>query len=246
MAKLYFIEENGLVKLLLDSPSEKVNSVAGEIELTGGTKIEQILEANSLINFWLDKPAAQDNIIKFSGIIPGGYEGTGGQILAFRVQGSALSTTRVTLKEAQVLLHDGLGTPATVETPVFNFVPSEVVDLADSISPEVFQPEISTDPNLFAGQKFLVFQTQDKQTGIDHYEVRENWSDWRVAESPYLLENQKFNLSVSVKAVDLSGNERVETVFSPVWSYLSYAAGAIIILSLILWFFKRKNFSSSV
>ena len=256
MAKLYFIEEGSLVKLLIDSPDQKINSVAGEIELAAGAKFEQVFDANSLISFWVDKPplrqgsAGQNNKIIFSGIIPGGYQGTGGQILALQInsvmQGSTLKTqnprSNLKISNPQVLLHDGLGTAIQVETPVFSFIPSEIMELNDNILPEVFRPEISTEASVFAGQKFLVFQTQDKQTGIDHYEVKEGlWGEWLPAESPYLLQQQKFFLKVAVRAVDLAGNAQVVTRFSPTGVYLSLALGAIIVVSLCLWFFKRKK-----
>ncbi len=249
MAKLYFIEENGLVKLLLDSPNEKVNSVAGEITLSAGTEVRQVLEANSLINFWLDKPAVKENKIIFSGIIPGGYQGAGGQILSFSWQplpNVRLSRVEATIDEEQVLLHDGVGTPAKllVEPLVLSSVSAAAEELNDEIPPETFTPLISSDPALFDGQKFLVFQTQDKQSGIDYYEVKEGRGEWLRVESPYLLPDQTVAERILVKAVDLAGNERVVTAFSPSVSYLYYIGGGIIVLvlCLIAW---KKLFSRS-
>ena len=57
----------------------------------------------------------------------------------------------------------------------------------------------------------------------------------RAAESPYLLENQKLNKNIFVKAVDKNGNERI-AILPPkkarVW-YKDYAILAILMLAVI-------------
>ena len=71
----------------------------------------------------------------------------------------------------------------------------------------------------------VVFNTTDKQTGIDHYKVIEEpiskfaafeWgranAPWIVARSPYQLKDQSLNSTIRVKAVDKAGNEYVATL----------------------------------
>ena len=84
----------------------------------------------------------------------------------------------------------------------------------DKIPPEPFGILVLKDPQVFEGKYFITFNTQDKQTGIDHYEVKEGNKDWKIAESPYLLEDQKLQSIIKVKAIDKAGNERV-VEFSP-------------------------------
>jgi len=123
-------------------------------------------------------------------------------------------------------LNDGFGTPAklTLKEAVFTIltekaeVPKEEwqEELAkDDIPPEPFEIKISQDPNIFGGKYFIVFSTTDKQTGIDHYEVKEGKIDWKRAESPYLLEDQSLKSIIKVKAVDKAGNERIAEYIPP-------------------------------
>jgi len=130
-------------------------------------------------------------------------------------------------------------------------------------------PEVSRDPNIFDGKWFLVFATQDKGSGIDHYEVLERrelkiqklgfskekslhskfyiLNPWRVAESPYLLKDQELKSYIYVKAIDKAGNERVATL-SPrnllKWYEIWWLWGIIIIGIIIIyavWRILRKK-----
>ncbi len=92
----------------------------------------------------------------------------------------------------------------------------------DTINPEDFTIELSTDP---VGKYWIIFNTSDKQTGISHYEVLEEplsefknfkWgrtgASWIVAKSPFYLKDQSLNSTIWVKAVDKAGNETVATL----------------------------------
>lgn len=54
--------------------------------------------------------------------------------------------------------------------------------------------------------------SNDKQTGIDYYEVKEGEGNWVKTESPYLLKDQARQSVIQVKAVDKASNERIETI----------------------------------
>ena len=119
----------------------------------------------------------------------------------------------------------------------------------DRESPETFRPEIARDESLFDGKWFLVFATQDKKSGIDHYEVKETrqgtltmFSKWIPAESPYVLQDQGLRSYVFVKAVDKERNARVTKVSpqNPLGWYENYENWFIIVLGLIIVFAVRK------
>ena len=97
----------------------------------------------------------------------------------------------------------------------------------------------------------MVFATQDKKSGVDHYEVAEdktnvgveyNKLNWHRAGSPYLLSDQSLGNFVYVKAVDNRGNERVAMLSSaPIKKgYKIYLFWGIIGLSLIWLLLRRK------
>jgi len=186
--------------------------------------------------------SAKVGLVEFSGGIPNGYCGRIpgdpgpsnllGQII-FRVPGMAvrelnneqLSGEIKFTDNSQVLLNDGLGTSAklTTQGAVFHLVSkSEPAKdewkeklTQDKTPPEAFEIQVLQDPNIFEGKYFIIFQTTDKQTGISHYEVKEEKRDWQKAESPYLLEDQSLRSIIKVKAVDKAGNERIAEYTPP-------------------------------
>ena len=112
----------------------------------------------------------------------------------------------------------------------------------DTDSPESFKPIITQSPDVFNGKYFLVFVTQDKGSGIDHYEVSEGGGKFMVAASPYLLKNQKLNKKITVMAIDKSGNKRTVIVSSEnaiPW-YKNYLILVILIIGSILIYISGK------
>ena len=97
--------------------------------------------------------------------------------------------------------------------------------MIDVTSPEEFKPEIGKASAVFEGKYFLSFVTQDRMSGVAHYEVAElrrtllggteEKKEWKVGESPYLLEDQSLRSVIKVKAVDKAGNERIEEIVPP-------------------------------
>jgi hypothetical protein len=97
---------------------------------------------------------------------------------------------------------------------------------------------------LFDGAHVLVFATQDKGSGMSHYEVREGYFGWFTkAESPYQLRDQELRKKVYIKAVDNHGNERLVTIAAthpiPMWHYTVYTLVTLIIITAILYVTKK-------
>ena len=119
--------------------------------------------------------------------------------------------------------------------------------------PESFTPLMGSNPDIFNGKYFLVFNTVDKQSGIDHYEIQESLrkggdeSKWIRAESPHQLSDQTLRSFIIVKAVDKAGNFRIETLSlgNPQQFYQSIMFWVIIILILIGFLFLKKKFKNN-
>jgi len=172
--------------------------------------------------------------VQFRGAIPGGH--TGKSILfslvmpAFSSDASGVKAP-FRLADFKAFRNDGLGTPAQVTVNNFSFGQAVPIDDAvseqlflddtkkDDVPPEIFSPSISRDDRVFNGKWFITFASQDKQSGIDHYEIQEARSGkidagkWERAESPYLLEDQKLHSFIFIIAMDRQGNERVIKIF---------------------------------
>jgi hypothetical protein len=218
--------------------------------------------------------------VTFEGGIPGGYcgrvAGDPGQtnILAKLVvtgisqelaQGELVSTQIVVDPETAVYLHDGTGTKAEQTFSGIELVFTKntessqniwLTDVkADAISPELFEITLVEGPSVGNNKHYIVFNTTDKQSGVDHYEILETDPDnfgfltwvpresyWVVGESPYVLRDQKLNSKIMVKAVDKNGNERIAEYTPPMSPFieLSNRFGgvlvgiAVLLLSVVL------------
>jgi hypothetical protein len=149
--------------------------------------------------------------------------------------------------------HDGLGTPVPrtllgvditlihSTAPPFDAWIADVT--ADTQAPEYFDITLVPGPSAGNEYSYIVFSTTDKQSGVDHYEVREmdpnqfgflSWvgkpSYWVPAESPYVLRDQRLHSTVQVKAVDKKGNERVIEYTPPMSPLVRYTTPSMLIL----------------
>lgn len=228
------------VDIILNYPANSIKA----IDVTRG---------ESILTLWTVEPTIDEanGTVQFSGGLPGGYcgrvDGDPGftNVLAeiiFQVPGFSVGPPPEQFGEiifsssSQVLLNDGLGTPAEVifQNSSFERVPPGQgsgsqdwfqILASDTTQPEPFSVELVRDPTVFDGQWYLVWNTLDKQSGIDHYEVYETDLDnrgfvvgkkdkpaqWVRGSSPYVLLDQSLNSLVTVKAIDKAGNERVST-----------------------------------
>jgi hypothetical protein len=195
----------------------------------------------------------------FSGIVPGGYNDSQGLIFSITFLAKKEGSGTIEFNGVKALRNDGKGTEVPLTISNFQFsisnlpagepVPQEVTTpkTEDRNPPEEFTPQVAADPAIFEGKWFLVFATQDKGSGIDHYEVLESRNqkienrNWRTVESPYLLKDQKLKSFIYVKAVDKAGNERIATLAPryPLKWYEKWENWIIIIIvtfiSYLLW-----------
>ncbi len=247
---LYGKNENFVVKVFIDTESVSVNAVEGKIVFNDILEIKEIRDGNSSINFWIEKPVNNSKgEITFSGITAGGF--TGQEKFLFSIIFSAKQEGKalINFDGVQVLKNDGIGTGVMVKKTPLNLSISnesntkESVLIDDSNPPEDFKPSVGIDPSMLGGKYFVVFSTQDKGVGIDHYEIREGfWGEYVVAESPYLLTDQGLTKKIYIKAIDKNKNERVVT-FAPqnyIKWYQNYLIISIIILLIIILFLQKK------
>lgn len=217
-----FVADRFEIEAVLDS-EEPVNALEGELVfLSDFADLESVSDGNSVINFWIERPRAiADDRLEFAGIIPGGFQGGKGRLftMVFKSKhpfgaGEKISSFIVAQKISG-FLNDGRSSAAKLTSSPFDLVvPLKTGEAKpkDYAPPENFTPEIGRDTLLFVGKYFLVFGTQDKDSGVNYYEVKEGGRSFRRAESPYVLENQLLTEWVFVRAVDYAGNIREAAV----------------------------------
>lgn len=248
------------IKLFVNTPEESINTFEGKITFPSDfVKIKEIRDGNSIVNYWIDKPKAEDDIIAFFGITPGGFQGNNGLLFSIVFETKSEGIAHFEVGDARVLRNDGTGSPATLTIEPFEMTISSeapavtpaVMKVKDTEPPESFVPEISKDESIFNGKWFVVFATQDKASGIDHYEIKESrqrffglFQRWSQAESPYILQDQELRSYVFVKAIDKAGNERIVEINpqNPLGWYENYESWFIIIIGLAIVYGIYKKF----
>lgn len=212
------------VALMINTGEYTLNALQGEVVVSPNLKLIGVEDGKSVISVWNERPRISnpDRLsLPFSGIMAGGYDGDAGSVLTVNIRAENDGPATVSLRNPLALNHDGLGSAVTttINAVTFSVLPlvgsSSLITTKDILPPESFKPVVSRDENLFSGRYFLVFQTTDKQSGIDYYAVAEvatggKGSDissaWQNADSPYELKDQNLSSDIYVRAVDRAGN----------------------------------------
>ena len=210
-----------------------------------------ISRGESIMPIWVEDPTIDtaNHRITFAGGIPNGYCGRiagdprlTNVILEILVQAPAFSVgigdrdgfaPIEFTNETAVFLNDGtgntapllaLGTGIHVQKRPRNEPVDEWNDRVaeDVVEPQEFSISLNSDESIYNGRYYVTFNTTDKQSGLDHYEIMEEPLDlfdlfiwgavgapWHEARSPYLLKDQSLNSTIRVKAIDKSGNEYI-------------------------------------
>ncbi len=252
-----------VVALLLDS-KEPLNALTVKVHLPPNVKVVDFSDADSIINYWIDTPIYDEakGTFVFSGLIPGGYTGTGARlgVLTLQATSPGVSVLDYDRRETYSYKHGPAGEKLPLSVSPLTLMVVTGKDNIGSLSPdhenpESFKPELVRIPDA-ESPWHVAFQAQDKGTGIKRYEVSEsakktsdfNSLEWQAAVSPYRLLNQEFTHYIYVKAIDASGNERVMVV-APInnraWplTLLSYILISILV-GFGLWKFRAHAQSS--
>jgi hypothetical protein len=214
------------VRVLVNSPKEKVNTFAGNVSFSPELlKLSMIETAGSVINFWVEEPKAEGDSVRFAGITPGGYQGENGELVTLVFTGVKEGKGSLKFENGEAYLNDGKGTKTDLKTSELAFEVKSgngqaTPEQKDTTPPQAFAIEVGRSAMVLDNKWFAVFSTADKETGVDHYEVQEsrnklpNDSAWQKAISPYQIADQSLSSYIFVKAVDKGGNSKV-AVYAP-------------------------------
>ncbi len=259
------------IDMRINTQDESVNAVGATIQFPPKLiEFESVRDGSSLINFWVE-PAylSTDNSVSFSGITPGGFTVGQGTVISLLFRTKAEGTAEFLLKDLQVLRNDGEGTLIPVSGDSLSLSisasapDSSIAIPVDVIAPEDFSITRSRSQNIFGNKWFIVFATQDKDSGIHHYEVAERRGglvnvnpndtrlEWREVTSPYVLKDQSLKSGVYVRAIDRAGNDRVARLAPEVslqwyenyqfWGILIGIVCVLCALGISVWKIKKKR-----
>jgi len=251
----YQVGDTFMVEIRLDTQGEYINAVEANLNFSSDIlEVKDLSQGNSVLTLWVKEPTVSQGVISLAGGTPGGYQGANGILtkIVFKARVQGVGQVNF-LNNSKALLNDGRGTEAELSTKNGSFsVLAKKLEAPkdqwqkelgeDKTAPLPFKIEISRNPAIFEGKYFITFSTTDKETGVDHYEVKEGKRDWEKAVSPYVLKNQNLTSDIWVKAVDKAGNEWVEIVKAarkPIWEYVLYGILCLILLSGIIILVKK-------
>ena len=230
------------------SADEPIDTLGGHIHFDSNVlTFKEARDANSLVNFWIEKPSLlKTGDIVFSGMTPGGLTGIDRQLFSMVFIANTDGSIPVDFRDGEVFYNDGTGVGHTLSFAGLSLHKKEgggsSVAGDDREPPESFTAFLARDPSMFEGKYFLAFATQDKGSGIDHYEVREgNFGFFTSTKSPYVLRDQNLNQSLFIKAIDKVGNERLverapDHASYPWYKFLLFSILiGIIIIIVIVW-----------
>jgi len=284
------------VTVRLDTDEEEcVNTIDGVINYTDNLVPVDTSRGSSILSIWLEEPVIDkaNRTITFAGGIPNGYCGriigdprlTNHVLeLVFTAPGMQIGTPesgnvgKVTFGDGtRVLLNDGFGTDAPlklfdskidISKSLSNTISNEWNDRvnADNTPPQKFAINLDRTSNAFSNRYFISFNTTDKQSGIDYYEVIEepleeksffSWgaatAPWARVQSPYVLNDQSLNSIIRVRAFDKAGNEYIAVLIpdesqrslsgNTLALIIGVSLGLVILLGLItlVWFIFRRR-----
>jgi hypothetical protein len=272
----YGLSDTFITDIRLDNQNECVNAIHVEIRYPTETlRAVDFSKGNSILSLWIEEPKIDTDkgTISFSGGIPGGYCGRipGDPVLSnvlgkivFSVVGAEQKSATVSVEEGSaVYKNDGQGSRAelTRQSGIYSIKPTplsatnpwlaQVGD--DKTPPDEFVITVESTRGVFGGDYYAVFSTEDKQSGLDHYEIFERGS-WRPVTSPHQLKDQHL-LNIQIKAIDKAGNERMGTYVQgsaaprvPEENDYSIAIAVVIGLLLLggyMWYRDRKRKASA-
>ncbi len=193
--------------------------------------LKNILTGDSLLNFWIQKPEVENGILHFIGTIPAGYLGNNGKILTLVFQPKDTNTV-LNLEvlnngknPSRVFLNDPLATEKIIQTNNYSLnVPADTnsetaTNLTDVVSPEPFTIAISPSSALPKNNVFVIFNANDADSGIDHYEMAQAdltndfynnpSTQWQKVESPAVINVSQAKKFLAIKAIDKFNNTTI-------------------------------------
>ncbi len=237
------VEEEFSVDISLDSERKSVNAIEGEVAFPQEFfEVKEIRDGSSIMNLWIQRPEINQGSIRFSGITPGGYNGDRGLLFTVIFKAKKIGKENLLAKNMQALQNDGNASklPIGERTVSIIILPAtesfpRMLPIEDTDKPEKFTGEIVQDDQIFEGRTFVVFATQDKGSGVGHYEVKEGFfGDYTVASSPYVLQDQSADKKIYIKALDKNGNSEISVLTPAKWKPWYKEYGGVFITALFV------------
>jgi hypothetical protein len=260
-----------LVTVLVDTEGIKVNGISGSVVYNHEElELLEVWSGDSIVPLWIENPRPTpgvEGLLSFAGVIPGGYNGNNGTVFSLVMRTLSTSGESV-LNLGNIILtkHSetgeripGRGQNLTLQISPISGALAQTTR-QDTIPPEPFDPIVARGQDLFEGKHFVVFNTEDRQSGIAYYEILETPEElspevldspalsWQPASSPAKIKDQSLESYIYIRAYDNVGNAQLAVlppqnrkIPSRPWSVVHILFGILVVglLGTALW--KRKT-----
>ena len=235
------------------STLKSLNAFEGELVYpTRLLAVDALQDAGSVVTVWLEYPVADNGRIRFSGITPGGYAGTGGLLFTVKFRAIKEGSGELSVQLPRAYINNVAAEPAEVTAIPARFeisVETEDADgppLHDTTPPQPFALYLARNAMLYDGKAVLLFSTQDKESSVAYFEICEGLlrPTCEKGQSPFVLKNQKTNGLIRVRAVDTRGNVRIArlSTFAATIYYVGLSIiGILVIVGACFFYFRRKS-----
>lgn len=223
------VGERVAVDILLDPENQSINSIESTINFSTDTfSFNGFSSKQSSIPIWVNEPKEKiPGKITFSGVVPGGldriYDPLNSKnksipIIRLFFISKKIGFSDLSFSNSLVLENDGKGTSVPVTTKSTrisidgNIRDPETPLTEDKNSPEPFNVKIVERSVFGRSPKLAIFEAQDNEGGIDHYEASVGNLGFQQATSPFALPYRLFDYPFTVRAFDFSGNFREQQI----------------------------------
>lgn len=242
-----------VAELNLADLKQKINAMDGLVIFDPtALEVQDISLGNSIFTLWPRTPdfTSIDGKIMFTGGVPSGT--IGGSIVKIAFLAKKAGQANFYLSDDSILyLHDGKGTKTSAQNqkvsltilesdgnvPAQNTWQENLV--SDKTTPKNLIIQLGKDPYILDGKYFISFFAEDKESGIDHYEVKEGDKDFVSSVSPYILVDQSLKSKIFVKVVDKAGNEKMVEFKNTKAFYLQFWFISLLLILVIVYFVGR-------
>lgn len=190
------VGDNISLRVVLVSSDKPANAVSGTINYpTDLLTLNSISKTNSIVNVWPVEPSYSNatGTVNLDGVILSGYQGANGSVLTLFFRAKAPGNANIKFNNAQVLAHDGQGTPILNSSGQANFnilasAPKAPVEIQktetkkvinnDTSVPGLEIEELKKKDSFDPRSRFFITSTQKKPNTAYHIDIDNNSYVW--------------------------------------------------------------------
>jgi hypothetical protein len=163
------VGDNIRVRVVLVSSDKPANAVSGSVTFpTDLLTLNSISKTDSIVTVWPVEPSYSNTTgtINLDGVILSGYQGSNGSVLTLFFRAKAPGSANVKFNNAQVLAHDGQGTPILGSTGQATFNISALTPKVPIEVPKV-EPKVDSKPVVTSKTPTLEIEEIKKKDSFD-------------------------------------------------------------------------------